>query len=100
MQGDTRVHGYVDVGAYLSLCMQIVLPLAVAIYLLASHVYSIDPLLAILGYTETEPGQRVPVNEPYIRLIHLRQALNVLLWTIVLTAAFACLFIFVPGHRL
>lgn len=76
------------------------LPLAVASYLLLSHIYGLDPILALAGQSEQAPGHAASVEDAYVRKWHRRHSAMVVLWTVLCTAAFACLFIFVPGHRI
>lgn len=78
----------------------IILPFTVAIYLIFTHQYMLDPILALLGYSEYTFFDFNKIREPFVRKTLNRRAITVLLMFLVLTTAVCCLFIFVPGKRL
>ncbi|KAL8660373.1 MAG: hypothetical protein Q9202_006608 [Teloschistes flavicans] len=78
----------------------LILPFTIGVYLLASHQYSIDPILALLGYSEYTFFNFSRVREPYVRKLLNKRALMVLLVTIAVGVCVIVLFIFVPGKRL
>lgn len=80
--------------------LYIILPFAVGIYGICSGLYNLDPVLAILGYSETGPGKVIRIKESYVRSLLVKRSLYVLLVIVVVTAAFVVLFALVPGHRL
>ena len=69
-------------------------------YFLASHQYSLDPILALIGLSEYTPFHFSRIREPYVRSLLNKRAFMVLLVTALVDAAICCLFIFVPGKRL
>lgn len=95
-----------------------ILPFTVAVYLLATHQYMLDPLLALAGSSEYTFFNFTRVREPYVKyvlyrsfipILHAdcehrkllgRRALMCLLWIAVVDAALCLLFILVPGKRL
>lgn len=80
--------------------MQEILPFTIGVYLLASYQYSLDPIMALLGYTELTPFEFTSIREPYIRKLLFQRSLVVLAVTAFFDAALCVLFILVPGHRL
>lgn len=78
----------------------VVLPFTVGVYGLVSGVYNLDPLLALIGYSEVSGNGLVKVKEPYVRRLLLRRSMFVGLVMAVLIAALCVLFILVPGKRL
>ncbi|WFD30842.1 Bud site selection protein, Revert to axial protein 1 [Malassezia sp. CBS 17886] len=78
----------------------IVLPLGVSGYLLVSWLYQLDPVLALIGCTETRPLAYARITEPYVGYLQRQQAAGLLVCGVMGAAACAVLFIFVPGHRL
>lgn len=79
---------------------QVILPFAVALLLILSHQYELDPLLVMTSRSETTPFHLIEVREPYVKRLLRQRAIGMLLVTAILTAALCVLFIFVPGHRL
>ena len=97
----------------------LILPFTAGVYLLASHQYLLDPILALAGYSEYTFGTFHKVKEgfvryvaplfapawlltltiPYRKLLNKR-ALMCLCWITLIDAALCCLFIFVPSTRL
>ncbi len=80
--------------------MQLILPFTIGVYFLSSYQYSLDPFLAMLGYSEYTPFNFSRVREPYVRQLLARRAVMVLGITVLIDAAICALFIFVPGKRL
>lgn len=79
---------------------QVLLPFTVALILILSHQYELDPLLVLLSRSETTPFHLIQVREPYIKKLLRQRAFGMLFVTAILTIALCVLFIFVPGHRL
>lgn len=78
----------------------IILPFSIALLLLLSHQYELDPFLVVMQRSETTPFRLIQVREPYIKKLLVQRAIGMLFITTLLTAALCVLFIFVPGHRL
>ena len=80
--------------------LYIILPFAVGVYMLVSHQYSTDPIMAFLGYSEITFMNFFKVKEPFVRSLLVKRALVACAWIIGVTAAWVVLFVFVPGKRL
>lgn len=78
----------------------LILPFGVGVYGLCSGLYNLDPLMAIMGYSETSPGKVIRIREPYVRSLLVKRAIYVLVVVVVVTACFVVLFALVPGKRL
>lgn len=78
----------------------VILPYTIAIVLIVSHQYELDPILAFLQQSETTPFHLITVRERYVRKLLLQRAVGVIFLVALITAALSVLFIFVPGHRL
>ncbi|PWN91246.1 regulator of G protein signaling superfamily [Acaromyces ingoldii] len=78
----------------------VILPFAIAVFLIMSHQYELDPILAIAQQSETTPFHLIRIKEPYVRNLLLQRTAGVLLIVTLITAALTVLFVFVPGHRL
>lgn len=78
----------------------VILPFAVAVLLILSHQYELDPVLVLLAQSETTPFRLIKIREPYVRKLLVRRAIGVLLLITLITALLTVLFVFVPGHRL
>ncbi|KAF4125222.1 RGS protein [Geosmithia morbida] len=78
----------------------LVLPFTVGVYFLASYQYSLDPILALVGYSEYTPFNFSRIREPYVRSLIAKRSLTVLAVTLLIDAALCILFILVPGKRL
>ncbi|EME45967.1 hypothetical protein DOTSEDRAFT_70092 [Dothistroma septosporum NZE10] len=78
----------------------LILPFTVGIYLLASHQYMLDPILALLGLSEYTFFSFARIKEPFIRKLLTKRALMSLMYILIIDVALLCLFIFVPGKRL
>ncbi|EAQ93543.1 hypothetical protein CHGG_01778 [Chaetomium globosum CBS 148.51] len=79
---------------------QLILPFTIGVYCLASYQYSLDPVLALVGFSEYTPFNFARVREPYVRKLLARRAIMVLAVTVLIDAALCVLFILVPGKRL
>lgn len=79
---------------------QIILPMLIGVYLLASHQYTVDPLLGFAGYSEYTFCSFTRVKEPFVRRLLVMRATILSAFIFLITAAVCCLFIFVPGVRL
>ncbi|KAI5195349.1 regulator of G protein signaling superfamily [Aureobasidium subglaciale] len=78
----------------------VILPFTIAIYFLVSHQYMLDPIQALLGYSEYTFTNYFQVKENFVNRLLTRRALMCLMWIAIIDAAVCCLFIFVPGKRL
>ena len=78
----------------------VILPFSIAILLIMSHQYELDPILVFLSQSETTPFHLIRIREPYVHKLLLQRSLGVLLLITLITAALTVLFVFVPGHRL
>lgn len=77
-----------------------ILPFTVGVYFLASYQYTVDPILALLGFSEYTPFNFSRIREPFVRKLLVKRSLMVLGVTAALDAALCVLFILVPGKRL
>lgn len=68
--------------------------------LFISHQYQLDPVLALLGKTETRPFHTRPVREPYVRKLLTGRGIWVIILISLLSTALTMIFWAVPGHRL
>lgn len=78
----------------------LILPFTIGVYLLASYQYSLDPIMALVGYSEYTPFNFSRIREPYVRTLLAKRAAMVLAVTLLVDAALCLLFILVPGKRL
>ncbi|KAK3693543.1 RGS domain-containing protein [Podospora appendiculata] len=78
----------------------LILPFTLGVYCLAGYQYSLDPILALIGYSEYTPFNFSRVREPYVKKLLRQRALMVLAVTLFIDAALCVLFILVPGKRL
>ncbi|KAI5373049.1 hypothetical protein J4E82_008241 [Alternaria postmessia] len=78
----------------------IILPFTIAIYLIFTHQYMLDPIIAIAGYSEYTFFDFNKIREPFVKKTLNRRSLTVLVMFLAVTVAICCLFIFVPGKRL
>ncbi|GAK62847.1 regulator of G protein signaling [Moesziomyces antarcticus] len=74
----------------------VIVPFAVAVLLLMSHQYELDPILVLLAQSETTPFRLIRIREHYVHRLLLQRALSVLLLVVLITAALTVLFVFVP----
>ncbi|KAL1891363.1 Bud site selection protein, Revert to axial protein 1 [Ceratocystis pirilliformis] len=75
-------------------------PFTVGVYLLASYQYSLDPIMALFGFSEYTPFNFARIREPFVRKMLTRRAITVLGITLLVDASLCVLFILVPGKRL
>lgn len=78
----------------------LILPFTIGIYLLATHQYMLDPILALLGFSEYTFFSFARIKEPFVKKLLNQRAMMCLLWIFIIDVALLCLFIFVPGKRL
>ncbi|XP_044715389.1 regulator of G protein signaling domain-containing protein [Hirsutella rhossiliensis] len=78
----------------------LILPFTVGVYFLASYQYSLDPIMAMIGFSEYTPFNFSRIREPYVRQLLAKRAAMVLAVTFLIDAALCVLFILVPGKRL
>ena len=76
------------------------MPFTIGVYSLASQQYALDPILALLGFSEYTFMSWSSIRDPYIRSLLVKRASMNLLVTVLIGAAIIILFIFVPGKRL
>ena len=76
------------------------MPFTIGVYFLASYQYSLDPVLALAGFSEYTPFSFSRVREPFIRKLLAKRAIMVLAVTVLIDAGLCVLFILVPGKRL
>lgn len=77
-----------------------ILPFTVGVYFLASYQYVLDPLIALVGFTEYTTFNFSRIREPYVRKLLIKRSIVVLAVTALVDAALCVLFILVPGKRL
>ncbi|RSL96866.1 hypothetical protein CEP52_011216 [Fusarium oligoseptatum] len=78
----------------------LIIPFTIGVYFLASYQYSLDPIMALVGFSEYTPFNFSRIRELYIRTLLAKRALMVLAVTILIDAGLCVLFILVPGKRL
>ncbi|KAG5929485.1 hypothetical protein E4U42_005750 [Claviceps africana] len=78
----------------------LIFPFTVGVYFLSSYQYSLDPIMALVGFSEYTPFNFSRIREPYVRQLLAKRALMVLAITLLIDAALCVLFILVPGKRL
>lgn len=78
----------------------LILPFAFASYGIVSGLYNLDPILAILGFSERGPGKLIKIKEPYVRRLLIKRSLFVLGIIILIAAILVIIFALVPGKRL
>ncbi|PNP48060.1 hypothetical protein TGAMA5MH_00717 [Trichoderma gamsii] len=78
----------------------LILPFTIGVYFLASYQYSLDPILALIGFSEYTPFNFSRIREPYVRRMLAKRAMMVLTVTLLIDAGLCVLFILVPGKRL
>ena len=79
---------------------KLILPFTIGVYSLASQQYALDPLLALVGFSEYTFMNWSRIRDPYIRSLLVKRATMNLFVTVLIGAAIIVLFIFVPGKRL
>ncbi|KAL9933096.1 hypothetical protein V8E36_007814 [Tilletia maclaganii] len=78
----------------------VILPFTVAIFLIVSHQYELDPVLAFASQSETTPFHLITIKEVYVRQLLIKRSMGILFLIAIITALLTILFVFVPGHRL
>ena len=78
----------------------VLLPFVLGWYFTCTALYHIDPILSFAGYGECDGGGLMLIQERFVYGLLFRRGVFVLSAIKLLTACFAVLFIFVPGHRL
>ncbi|KAI9850554.1 MAG: Bud site selection protein, Revert to axial protein 1 [Thelocarpon superellum] len=78
----------------------LILPFSIGVYALASHQYALDPIMALVGFSEYTFMSFSRIREPYVRKLLNKRAMTVLSITILIVTALVVLFVFVPGKRL
>jgi Regulator of G protein signaling domain len=77
------------------------IPFTLAVLLLVSHSYELDPLLLLLAnQSETTPFRTLGVREPYVRRLLIGRSIWVLVLVAVVSTVLTVIFWAVPGHRL
>lgn len=88
------------IGGLTDFVAQLILPFSVGVYFLSSYQYSLDPIMALVGFSEYTPFNFSHIREPYVRQLLAKRAMMVLAVTILIDTALCVLFILVPGKRL
>ncbi|KAF2006563.1 regulator of G protein signaling superfamily [Amniculicola lignicola CBS 123094] len=78
----------------------LILPFTIAIYLIFTHQYMLDPILALIGLSEYTLMDFFRIRETFVRKTLRTRSLTLLVLFLLVDAAVCCLFIFVPGRRL
>ncbi|KAF2713700.1 regulator of G protein signaling superfamily [Pleomassaria siparia CBS 279.74] len=78
----------------------LILPFTVGIYFVFTHQYMLDPILALLGFSEYTLMDFNKIREPFVRKTLNARSITMLLLFLIVDAAVCSLFIFVPGKRL
>lgn len=76
------------------------IPFTIAILLLISHQYELDPILVFLRQSESTPFRTLTIREPYVKKLLLGRAIWVTIVVAALSTALTLLFWGVPGYRL
>jgi len=76
------------------------IPYTLAILLLISHQYELDPILVFFGQSESTPFRTLTIREPYVKKLLVGRAIWVTVLVTILTTAMTLMFWAVPGHRL
>ncbi|KAF2735762.1 regulator of G protein signaling superfamily [Polyplosphaeria fusca] len=78
----------------------LILPFTVSIYFLFTQQYMLDPILALLGFSEYTLMDFNRIREPFVKKTLRTRSLSLLGLFLLVDAAVCALFIFVPGRRL
>ncbi|KAI9771119.1 MAG: Bud site selection protein, Revert to axial protein 1 [Geoglossum simile] len=78
----------------------LILPMFVGVYSLISHQYYLDPILALVGFSEYTIFSFFRIKEPYVRKLLIKRSATILTIIILISACLIVLFVFVPGKRL
>ena len=74
--------------------------LKIAILLLISNQYELDPILVFVGQCESTPFRTLTIREPYVKKLLVGRAIWVSVLVAACVAALTLLFWAVPGHHL
>ena len=80
--------------------LQLFIPFTIAILLLISHQYELDPILVFLRQSESTPFRTLTIREPYVKKLLLGRGIWVTIVVAVLSTGLTLLFWAVPGYRL
>lgn len=80
--------------------IQLFIPFTIAILLLISHQYELDPILVFFRQSESTPFRTLTIREPYVKKLLLGRAIWVTIVVAALSTGITLLFWGVPGHRL
>jgi hypothetical protein len=80
--------------------VQLFIPFTIAILLLISHQYELDPILVFFRQSESTPFRTLTIREPYVKKLLLGRAIWVTIVVATLSTGLTLLFWGVPGHRL
>lgn len=78
----------------------VLLPFFVGTYCCFAHQYQLDPVLALLGLSETTFCSFIRIREPYVRNLLLRRSLWVLFLAVLTAGILTIIFSTVPSIRL
>ncbi|KAH0542145.1 hypothetical protein FGG08_003445 [Glutinoglossum americanum] len=78
----------------------LILPFFLGIYSLISHQYYLDPIMALVGFSEYTIFSFFRIREPYVRKLLNKRSATILTIIILISACLTVLFVFVPGKRL
>ncbi|KAF2751471.1 regulator of G protein signaling superfamily [Sporormia fimetaria CBS 119925] len=78
----------------------LILPFTVAFYFIFTHQYMLDPILALLGFSEYTLMDFNRIREPFVKKTLNKRSITTLGLFLLVDAAVCCLFILVPGKRL
>ena len=84
----------------MSTFIQLFIPFTVAILLLISHQYELDPILVFFRQSESTPFRTLTIREPYVKKLLLGRAIWVTIVVAALSTGLTLVFWGVPGHRL
>ncbi|KAF9102956.1 Bud site selection protein, Revert to axial protein 1 [Mortierella sp. GBA35] len=76
------------------------IPMFVGIFLCTTFQFNICPVLVAMGVSETKWMQFAKVKEPYLKKLHRRRGIKVVVVAVLYTICVGLIFGFVPGHRL
>lgn len=80
--------------------LQLFIPFTIAILLLISHQYELDPILVFFRQSESTPFRTLTIREPYVKKLLLGRAIWVTIVVAALSTGLTLLFWGVPGYRL
>lgn len=79
----------------------LIIPFGVGSYCIFSSLYNLDPLMTIIGFSESNSVKHiVRIKEPYVRRLLVKRALYVFGVVVLIAAVFLIIFALVPGKRL